>query len=70
MMSLKSMGIEYCCLTELESKGLFSTCSEFIMYIGKSIDVYERIYSSGSPIVLQENTNEPRCGKGKRGTRI
>jgi hypothetical protein len=37
MISLKSMERGYCCLTELESKGLFSTCSEFIMYVGESI---------------------------------
>jgi hypothetical protein len=37
MMSLKSMERGYCCLTELETKGLFSTCSKFIMYVGGSI---------------------------------
>jgi len=39
MMSLKSMDISYYCLTELESKGLFSTCSKFMMYVGESIEV-------------------------------
>jgi hypothetical protein len=36
---MKSMERGYCCLTELESKGLFSTCSKFIMFLGESIDV-------------------------------
>jgi len=38
-MSMKSMEIGYCCSYELESKGLFSTCSKFIMYLGNSMDV-------------------------------
>jgi hypothetical protein len=40
MMSLKSMERRYCCLTELESKGLFSTCSKFIMNLSESLDVF------------------------------
>ena len=38
MMSLKSMEMRYCISYELEFKGLFSTCSKFIMYIGGSIE--------------------------------
>jgi hypothetical protein len=42
MMSLKSMERGYCCLTELETKGLFSTCQEFTMYVGESFDVNDK----------------------------
>jgi hypothetical protein len=38
MMSLKSMDIGYCCLTELESKSYVATCSKFTMYAGESFD--------------------------------
>ncbi len=44
MMSMKSMEKSYCCLTELESKGLFSTCSKFIMNLGESLDVEDSVY--------------------------